>query len=394
MSQLADALRQFDATESNLKRLEDLWTQIKKLIPDGLSIGGPDAPKHAELCRAFRHILSGMPKLDGFELTDDLLDIDTIFKYRFDAKELGEIFCEINVENSIYKQAEMLSEYRFRLSAQRRQLIRTALGEAIKAVDELLIALDPHREREAADAVNGEHWQSLKVRIAEIDVLKGTSIKSPPRWADLHRHLTFGLVQDLCDIISKDWPAAKLALEADLYGPTDPIPVSVPDLAALVKAAPRGPIVTALNWENIDATSFERLVFNLVSQAEGYNNANWLMHTYAADRGRDVAVERTVADQLTGTRNFRVIVQCKHWQSKSIGIQEVTALIAQMQLWEPPKVDELIIATTGTFTVDAVAYIEKRNNDRQFPAITMWSHSHLELLLAERPHLVTEFGLR
>jgi len=202
------------------------------------------------------------------------------------------------------------------------------------------------------------------------------------------------MVQDLRDIISMDWPAAKPVIEATLYGPTDPIPVAVPDLAALVRAAPTGPIVTALRWEAIDAAAFERLVFNLVSQAKGYSNAKWLMHTNAPDRGRDVSVERTVTDQLTGTRVYRVIAQCKHWQRKSIGITEVTTLIAQMESWEPPKVDELIIATTGKFTADAVAWIEKRNNERQSPVVVMWPDSHLESLLAERPHLVTEFRLR
>ncbi len=155
-----------------------------------------------------------------------------------------------------------------------------------------------------------------------------------------------------------------------------------------------GPVVKSLKWDVIDNAEFERLVFNLVSQAKGYSNAKWLMHTNAPDRGRDVSVERTVTDQLTGTRVYRVIVQCKHWQSRSIRIAEVTTLVAQMESWEPPKIDELIIATTGKFTADAVGWIEKRNNDRQSPTILMWADSHMESLLAERPHLATEFGLR
>lgn len=396
MSDLAAALRQFDATETNLQRLEDLWKQIEKLIPTGLSIdtGSPEARRYAELCRTFRHIRAGVPRIDGFELRDDLMDLDAIFMNRMDAKEVGEISCEINVEREIYKQAETLSEYRFRFSTQRRVLVRSALEKAISDVDYLLGCLAPTEERNKHEEVEGAQWEALKLRIAEIDVLKGTSIKSLPRWSDLHRHLSFGLVQDLRDIIDFDWPAAKPVIEATLYGSTDPIPVAVPDLAALVKAAPAGPIVTALKWHAIDATAFERLVFNLVSQAKGYSNPKWLMHTNAPDRGRDVSVERTVTDQLTGTRVYRVIVQCKHWRSKSIGIAEVTSLIAQMESWEPPKVDELIIATTGKFTADAVAWVEKRNHERESLRVVMWPDSHMESLLAERPHLVTEFHLR
>lgn len=192
-------------------------------------------------------------------------------------------------------------------------------------------------------------------------------------------------------------------LIADLveYAPTSKNPPS-PDLlqpcqkiaARLQNGPANGPVINALRWGAIDAEAFERLVFNLVSQAKGYANAQWLTHTNAPDRGRDISVERTVVDPLTGTRVYRVIVQCKHWGKKSIGMSEVTTLVEHMTSWEPPKVDQLIIATTGKFTTDAVARVEKRNTERQTPTIEMWPDSHLEKLLADRPNLVTEFNLR
>jgi len=396
MPDLTEALRQFDATEANLKRLEDLWQEIEKLIPDGMVIdtGSPESARYADLCRMFRHIRCAIPKLDGFELTDDLMDLDSVFMGRMDAEESGEISCKVAVERQIYQQGETLREYRFRFTSQRRALVRSALEIAIRAVDEALDKLVPPDDQNASDKVTGEDWEAFKQRIGEINVLRGTAVKPPTRWSDLHRHMSFGMVQDLRDIIRMDWPAAKPALESSMFGPTDPIPVAVTDLAALVKAAPTGPIVTALKWAAIDAAAFERLVFNLVSQAKGYANAKWLMHTNAPDRGRDVSVDRVITDPLTGTHTSRVIVQCKHWQGKSIGVPDVITLIAQMTLWEPPKVDELIIATTGQFTADAVALIEKRYHDRLMPIVTMWPDKHLEALLAERPHLVAEFKLR
>ena len=69
-------------------------------------------------------------------------------------------------------------------------------------------------------------------------------------------------------------------------------------------------------------------------------------------------------------------------------------MIMQMKHWEPPRVDELIIATTGQFAADAVALIERRYHEREVPLVTMWPDKHLEFLLAARPHLVAEFGLR
>jgi hypothetical protein len=65
-----------------------------------------------------------------------------------------------------------------------------------------------------------------------------------------------------------------------------------------------------------------------------------------------------------------------------------------MQLWEPPTVDELIIATSGRFTSDAVDIIEKHNNAKKSPFIRMWPESHLERLLAARPQLITKFQLQ
>jgi hypothetical protein len=68
--------------------------------------------------------------------------------------------------------------------------------------------------------------------------------------------------------------------------------------------------------------------------------------------------------------------------------------VSAVKLWEPPLVHVLIIATSGRFTSDAVAWIEKHNHTGDRPVIEMWPDSQLETLLAERPHLVAEFRLR
>jgi hypothetical protein len=66
----------------------------------------------------------------------------------------------------------------------------------------------------------------------------------------------------------------------------------------------------------------------------------------------------------------------------------------QMSLWGEPPVDVLVIATGGQFTADAVQWIERHNHGRQPPKIEMWAESHLEGLLAARPSMIAEFGLR
>lgn len=157
---------------------------------------------------------------------------------------------------------------------------------------------------------------------------------------------------------------------------------------------PTGPVTTRLLWERLSDEDFERLVFNLISATEGYENAEWLTHTHAPDRGRDLSVIRVREDALAGTQRDRVIIQCKHWLTKSVGVPDVSVARDQMALWAPPPVDVLVICTSGRFTTDAVQLIEKHNTERERPAIEMWADSRLEQLLAARPHLVAEFKLR
>ena len=107
-----------------------------------------------------------------------------------------------------------------------------------------------------------------------------------------------------------------------------------------------------------------------------------------------MSVNRVHHDSLTGTIRQRIIIQCKHWMTKSVSIDEIASLKEQVKLWEPPLVDNVIIATSGRFTTDAVDRIEKHNQSGQSPRIEMWPESHLEMLLARKPALIAEFHLR
>lgn len=65
-----------------------------------------------------------------------------------------------------------------------------------------------------------------------------------------------------------------------------------------------------------------------------------------------------------------------------------------MALWQNPPVDVLVIATSGRFTSDAVAWIERHNETGVRPQIEMWPESRLERVLAARPALIAEAKLR
>jgi hypothetical protein len=146
--------------------------------------------------------------------------------------------------------------------------------------------------------------------------------------------------------------------------------------------------------EMLISLAFERLIYALISSSDSCENVEWLTKTNAPDRGRDLSAYRVLRDQLSGVTRSRVIIQCKHWLDKSVNLPDVSSVKGQMALWETPRVDILIIATTGRFTTDAIDFIEKHNASDRAMRIEMWPESHLERLLAERPGLVAEFRLR
>jgi hypothetical protein len=391
MSSLEAALQKFEATEANLEKLEKLWAKIYELIPDGPAFGAP--PEYDEYCMTFRRILPALPAIDGKRVEDRLHDYDWIGQMHFDVLELDELDAKVAAQNTIEEQGKELRRYRLLLNAKRRQLVRDRLLILSDEADEVLRVLSLPNDAALNKPVISPEWTRFTNCIREIETLLGGNPK-PSGWNGLQRHLYFGLNCDLRDIWNFDWPTVKNDLRAKLYGEDDPIPVDVSDLGDIVAARPSGPVTSELNWLKLNDEDFERLIFSLISVTPNYENPQWLQNTHAADRGRDLSVTKVDTDPLEGVRRHRVIIQCKHWLTRSVGPGDVSDLRSQMELWQPPRVDRLIIATTGRFTADAIDLIEKHNQSDRALHISMWPNSHLESLLASRPHLIGEFRLR
>jgi hypothetical protein len=393
-SPLNAALRHFEAAEANLDKAEKLLAEIEAAIPSGIAFG--ENPDYETTCRHFDALISALPKIDGWRPEITLMELDEIAQNRLDAQEVGEIECIVSVERQIGEPSRLLREYRYRFNQKRRELIRDALIELVDAIDANLRNLSKllDGDEPSNEVITDSEFEQLKESVAQIATLLGSSVAKPARWSDLHRHMHFGMHGDLHDIIEHDWPSVKAGLRKSMYGENEPVPVEIEDLGALVSAKPRGPVATRLKWEGLTDEEFERLIFVLLSSENGYENPEWLMKTNAPDRGRDLSVYRVYADPLGGTLRQRVIIQCKHWQSKSIGPGEIALLKEQMKLWEPPRVDIHVIATSGRFTSDAVAVVENHNQSDSALRIEMWPESHLERLLASRPAIIAEFGLR
>ena len=388
------ALRQFEAAEANVEKLERIWGEMQPLIPKGISFGSD--PKYEDRNRAYTDVLAALPKIDGWKPESLPPDLNGLAQDRLDAGEIDEFSAIVSVEEGVTAPGREIAEYRYRLNKKRRQVIRAALQELMASVDESLKVLQSKYESEfeLPKTIDPAEWEDLKGNVQQVEMLLGGSLPRPPRWTDLHRHLHFGMTGDLNDIVKHDWPEAKAGLSKGLYDENEPVPVEVEDIGTLAASHPTGSVATKLKWDILTAENFERLIFSLISSAKGYENPEWLMHTNAPDRGRDLSVTRVVDDPLAGVMRNRALIQCKHWNTKSVAVPDVSELKDQITHWEPPKVDVLVIATSGRFTSDAVSFVEKHNGSDRALRIEMWPESHLERLLASRPALIADFGLR
>jgi len=98
-------------------------------------------------------------------------------------------------------------------------------------------------------------------------------------------------------------------------------------------------------------------------------------------------------DGSGAVRTERVAVQAKHWLSKSVGPAEIQDAVSRLKLWTP-MFRGLIVATSGRFSADAIAYQEQHNERGDSLLIDLWPEVRLETLLAERPALAAAHGLR
>lgn len=395
---LNDVIKTLEAVEANVEKLTRLWDEIRPMLPSvgfGVISGVTDEDRYRDRSRVFQHIVQHMPSIDGFKLEYTLQDSDDILSNCIDLAELGEITATISYSKDVFRQGEDLDEYRFRLRLKRRQLIRQSVPDFIEEMDALLQGVQNEINELPSDAgMPAESWEKLRHTFNAIEALVGSGFKRSKEWYNLTRHLHFGLRCDCNDIVQHDWPAVKASLQQQIYVDDDPIPVGTDDIGELIASNPKGDVVTKLRWTSLAPENFERLLFNLISGTAGYENPSWLTHTNAPDDGRDLSVYRVQADKLAGVTRDRTIIACKHWASRSVDLPQITTLREQMSLWQPPRVDCLIVATCGRFTTQAIRWVEAHNQSDSALRIEMWPGTHFESLLAQRPALIAEFKLR
>lgn len=421
------ALRHFEAAEANLLKLEQVWKEILSLTPEHIAFG--ENATYDSLCRSYRELLSALPKIDGWKPGRAPLELKSTARGRLESPEPDMDEVIFSMEDDILAPGRELADYRHRLGKTRRQAIESAVTDVVEEMDRLLqdLAAQHAAETNISAPVKGPSWDELETRAREVETLLGESYPESSGWGVFRRHLSSGALSDLRTIQNQGWPLAKRWLLESLHGHTEPIPVQsehllevvygwrrrrgaarpswealstepipvrVEDLAEVVSGRPRGRAATRLSWGTLSAEGFERLISHLVGSTPGYEDPSWLARTDALDRGRDLSVYRSTYVPLAGIFRHRVIVQCRHWPDRSIAAAEVAELRERVKLWEPPRVDVLVIATTGRLTADAIGAIERNNSSGLGPRIEMWSDAHLEHVLTARPALIAELELR
>ncbi len=387
---LDELLRVMDRAAANLAKLQAIWDRAQPMIPTRPQRG--TSREYEDLRRAWSPLLAGLPPIDGVTVTEELPDIDEAGQSFIELFEISEP--AFDLMNQLELPGHQLDEYRFRLGQARRRAIHDRLNELTSTVNVTLTQIIESFEPDSSARVEDPRTAVVADSVSEIERLLGDTTERKGRWGDLHRHLHFGQGHDWHDIAEMDWPSVRADIEAASLSELDPLPVPAIDLGVAASARPTGGASIGLDWSVIDDDGFERLLFDLLRGFPSYQNVEWLMKTRAPDRGRDLSAERVIKDDGGTTRTERVIVQAKHWTSKSVAPADITNTLAALSLWEPPIVRALVIATSGRFTTDAVAIVEKHNSDGKLPLIELWPDSRLETQLSQRPDLVASYQLR
>jgi hypothetical protein len=378
-----------DRAAANLAKLDIVWERAQPHIPSGPSAGSNR--EYDDLCRHWDVLLSGLPTIDGWTVTEPLPDIDAAGQEFIDYAEIGQP--AFSLMNRLEEPGRQLDQYRFALSQARRRAVEERIQELVSDIDARLEAVIAELPA-GNDPVETPDTQQVMNNYRELDRLLGDTTERRGRWHDMGRHLHFGQPGDWRDIANMDWPDIRANLESMALTELDPLPVADIDLGHAARSHPSGGATTDLAWGKLDDDRFERLLYDLMRGLPDYQNVQWLTKTRAPDRGRDLSLERVIRDSSGLVRTERVIVQAKHFTSRSVSPVEVQQSLAALSLWEPPVVRVLIIATSGRFTADAIGVVEKHNNDGKTPLIELWPNSHLEAMLAQRPELVEAHNMR
>jgi hypothetical protein len=215
-----------DRAAANLDKLERVWERARPFLPTGPSRGSD--PEYDDLARAWKDLLTGLPEIDAWTITDDLPDADAMGQDYIHYFEIGEP--PFSVQEAAEQPTRDLAEYRFRLNRARRRAARQRLRALCEAIDTALLRLLEGVPRDSRDKLENEATAEVRAAVDEIERLMGDTAQRRGRWSEMHRHMYFGEGHDWHDVREFDWPTVRPDVEAGALADSDPLPVLDIDL--------------------------------------------------------------------------------------------------------------------------------------------------------------------
>ncbi|WP_311389424.1 restriction endonuclease [Corynebacterium haemomassiliense] len=379
----------FCRTEQNLHQLQFVLDRALPMIPNGPAV--VSSPEYEDLRKQWNAGITQVPPIDEFRITAELPAIEAVGWLFNNSAEIG--VPPASAVEAVNLPVRQLGEYRFRFGVAKRQLIKQRVEILVEEIEGFIAEITEFLDVDDRETLADNRTEAVKAAIDEIENLLQDRISRNGRWTDLKRHLAFSQSHDWIDIREQDWPSVKVDIVDALSMSPDPLEVPDLDLGALARNSVGTRSTLGFDWSGISYKDFERLLFDVLSALEGYENVEWLTESDAPDRGRDIYLDRMLRDSSGGCRIERVIVQAKHYPERSIQPYDIEKAMSAADSWIGAPVSCVIIATSGNFTDTAVDTVNGRNL-RGTPRIEMWNRSFLERLLNQHPRLIDDYGLR
>ncbi|MEP0854417.1 restriction endonuclease [Trichocoleus sp. DQ-U1] len=373
---IKDDLLILNSAEKKVSEIQEFISQAKKLIAEN---------KYIDIEETKNRCLKEAA----------LLPIIGNYTPSFSSLEANSNNLTLNLNQQLDAVQSILEEYSSRIYTKRMEITPSLLLDILEEIEDLLARLQDiylGKNLPSSQKVEDSSLPKLKEKVSDIEICFGKGISQPQRWTDLNRHLAFGEIHDLDDIVYHDWPSVRQGILRSFFRLRDIASLdgeSISELRSLVKHVANR---SRFSWKELSSEEFERLIFQVISSPDiTYENAEFLMRTNAPDCGRDISVWRVYQDSFSGSIRHRVIIQCKHWPDRSLSVRDISYLKDQLQLWEPPRVDVLIIATTGCFSADTVRFMEKHNQSPSALRIEYWPIEKIRKIVDSRPYLLEKF---
>ena len=198
--ELDELMQVFDATASNLGKLDQVWKRAYPLLPTGPSYGS--SREYEDLQRIWNDLLPGLPDIDGFGVKVQLPNMDEIGRRYFDEFLISET--DFNLPEDIERPGRQLAEYRHRLNRARKNAARNRIQALKKIVETNLTQIIFGVHRNSPDSITTRDSEEVESAIWEIERLMGDATERKGSWGNLHRHLSFGQGHDWHDIHESD----------------------------------------------------------------------------------------------------------------------------------------------------------------------------------------------